>query len=251
MFDAIGVSERTQKPWTVVVSFIGQTALIGLAVLVPLISTERLPHGHSLGDLFLSPEPPRALPHHERRAANAKPNPIVPPQVTPKGLELPTRIPDKPMMIQDPEFEPAATVGVGVTGGFGDSNGPSNGVIDSLLARGPTQAPPLTPVVKQPAPPAAPKRIPVGGKVEESKLISGPRPIYPPLARQARISGTVRLEAVISRDGTILNLRAVSGHPLLIPAAVAAVQKWVFRPTYLNSEAVEVATQIDVNFTLN
>jgi protein TonB len=61
----------------------------------------------------------------------------------------------------------------------------------------------------------------------------------------------VRLEAVISRDGTILNLRTVSGHPLLVPAAVAAVQKWVFRPTYLNGEAVEVATQIDVNFTLN
>ena len=62
MFDAIGVSERTQKPWTVVVSFIGQVALIGLAILVPLVETERLPHGHSLGDLFLPPEPPRALP---------------------------------------------------------------------------------------------------------------------------------------------------------------------------------------------
>jgi protein TonB len=86
--------------------------------------------------------------------------------------------------------------------------------------------------------------------VQESKLISGPRPIYPSLARAARISGIVRLEAVISRDGTILNFRAVSGHPLLVPAAMAAVQKWVFRPTYLNGDPVEVATEIEVNFTL-
>ena len=60
--------------------------------------------------------------------------------------------------------------------------------------------------------------------MEKSKLISGPRPVYPRLARQARIEGTVRLEAVISREGTILNLHAVSGHPLLIPAALAAVR---------------------------
>lgn len=90
----------------------------------------------------------------------------------------------------------------------------------------------------------------MGGLVEQGKLISGPRPIYPPLARQARIEGTVRLEAVISRDGTILNLRAVSGHPMLVPAAVAAVRQWIFRPTSLNGEPVEVATVIDVNFTL-
>lgn len=86
--------------------------------------------------------------------------------------------------------------------------------------------------------------------MEESKLISGPRPVYPPLARQARIEGTVRLEAVISREGTILNLRAVSGHPLLIPAALAAVRQWVFRPTSLNGDPVEVATEIEVHFTL-
>jgi periplasmic protein TonB len=249
MFDAIGVSGRTQKPWTVVVSFIGQVAMVGLAVLIPLIGTERLPQGHSLGDLFLPPEPPRALPHHPPQAANAKPNTMVPPQFTPKGLVLPARIPEKPMMIQDPEFEPAATVGAGVPGGFGDSMG--HGGIDSLLATGPAEAPPLTPVVKEPDPSGQVKRIQVGGKVEEGRLISGPRPVYPPIARQARVSGTVRLEAVISRDGSVLNLRAVNGPPLLIPAAVAAVQKWVFRPTYLNGEAVEVATQIDVNFVLN
>ena len=124
---------------------------------------------------------------------------------------------------------------------------------DSATATTPTALPPsATPtVVPSPSPvPAPPTRIRLGGNVERSKLISGPRPVYPPLARQARISGTVLLDAVISREGAILNLRAVSGHPLLIPAAVAAVRQWVFRPTLLNGDPVEVATEIEVNFTL-
>jgi periplasmic protein TonB len=246
MFDAISVSERTRKPWTVVVSFAGQAALIGLAILVPLVSTEGLPHRLSVVTL---PEPPRALPHRPAQAP-AKQAATVPFQMNRRVLELPAAIPEKAAIIQDPDLVPAVGVGVGVAGGFGDAAGSGNGVIDSLLSMRPAQPPPM-PVLKQPAPPAPPKRIPVGGKVEESRLISGPRPVYPPLARQARVSGTVRLEAVISRDGTILDLRAISGHPLLIPAAVAAVQRWVFRPTYLNGEPVEVATQIDVNFTLN
>jgi protein TonB len=248
MFDAIGVSERTQKPWTVVVSFIGQVALIGLAILVPLVETERLPHGHSLGDLFLPPEPPRALP---RQAAQApvKQAATVPFQMERRMLVLPAAIPEKAAIIQDPEFEPAVGAGVGVPGGFGDSPGSGSGVIDSLVRSMPPAAPPPQPVAREAPKPI--KRIVVGGNVQKGKMLSGPLPIYPPLARQARVAGTVRLQAVISREGAILDLRTVSGHPLLIPAALAAVQHWVFSPTYLNGEAVEVATQIDVNFTLN
>jgi protein TonB len=81
-------------------------------------------------------------------------------------------------------------------------------------------------------------------------LIASPKPPYPPLARQARIQGTVKLEAVISKEGTIENLTVVSGHPLLIQAALDAVKQWRYRPTMLNGVAVEVVTTIDVNFTL-
>ena len=76
-------------------------------------------------------------------------------------------------------------------------------------------------------------------------------PAYPPLAKQARIQGTVSFTAIIGTDGTIQNLQLVSGHPLLVPAAQAAVSQWVYRPTLLNGEPVEVITQIDVNFTLS
>jgi hypothetical protein len=81
MFDAIGVSERTRKPWTVAVSFIGQVALIGLAILVPLIGTDALPHRLSWVSL---PEPPRALPHRPAQAA-AKQARMVPPQINRRG----------------------------------------------------------------------------------------------------------------------------------------------------------------------
>ena len=71
------------------------------------------------------------------------------------------------------------------------------------------------------------------------------------LAKQARIQGVVRLNAIIGKDGTIQNLTVATGHPLLVPAALEAVKQWVYRPTLLNGEAVEVVTQIDVNFTLS
>jgi protein TonB len=76
------------------------------------------------------------------------------------------------------------------------------------------------------------------------------QPAYPPLARQARISGTVVLQASIGKDGNIQNLRTVSGHPMLAPAAIEAVKQWKYRPYFLNGEPVEVDTQITVNFTL-
>ena len=144
---------------------------------------------------------------------------------------------------------PGPDEGVGVPGGLAGSSGSGNGVIDSLVRSMPAALPPPAPVMAGEAPQPVP-RITVGGNVQKGKMISGPLPIYPPLARQARVGGIVRLQAVISREGTILDLRAVSGHPLLIPAALAAVGRWIFSPTYLNGEPVEVATEIEVNFTL-
>ncbi|PYV20551.1 MAG: energy transducer TonB, partial [Acidobacteria bacterium] len=92
--------------------------------------------------------------------------------------------------------------------------------------------------------------IRVGGQVESAKLIFKPQPEYPPLAKMARIQGTVRLEAIISKDGTIQDLKVIQGHPLLVKAALEAVQRWRYQPTLLNGDPVEVVTEIDVNYTL-
>lgn len=76
------------------------------------------------------------------------------------------------------------------------------------------------------------------------------QPEYPLLARQARIGGVARLKAVIGRDGTVQDLSLLSGQPLLVEAAMDAVKKWVYKPTYLNGVPVEVLTEVDVNFQL-
>jgi protein TonB len=76
-------------------------------------------------------------------------------------------------------------------------------------------------------------------------------PVYPQMAKVARISGDVVLEAVISKDGSVQNVRLMSGHPLLVPAAITAVQQWKYRPYLLNNEPVEVETAITVKFVIN
>lgn len=95
---------------------------------------------------------------------------------------------------------------------------------------------------------APPPRI---SHIMEGNLVRRVQPVYPALAVQARIQGMVVLTAVISREGIIENLQVVSGHPMLIPAALEAVRKWRYRPYLLNGEPVEVETQIMVNFTMS
>jgi protein TonB len=103
--------------------------------------------------------------------------------------------------------------------------------------------------VAKPKGPAAPVRV--GGNVQQANLIKQPKPSYPPLAKAARVQGTVKFQATISKDGTIQNLQLISGPPLLVQSAMQAVQQWVYKPTLLNGEPVEVITTIDVNFTLS
>jgi TonB family protein len=101
------------------------------------------------------------------------------------------------------------------------------------------------------AQPSTPGRIKVGGNFMQAKLVRQPHPVYPPDAKEARIQGVVKLQAIIGKDGTIQNLEVISGHPLLVPSAMDAVQQWRYEPTLLNGEPVEVITQIDVNYTLS
>jgi len=93
-----------------------------------------------------------------------------------------------------------------------------------------------------------PSRVRVGGAVQSWNLISQVAPIYPPLAKQARIQGDVVLEAEISREGDVTNLKVVSGHPLLIDAALTAVRQWKYKPTLLNGQPVIVISHITVPF---
>lgn len=105
--------------------------------------------------------------------------------------------------------------------------------------------------IATPETPTVPDRIKIGGSVQQTKLINQPHPVYPPDAKAARIQGTVKLQATIAKDGTVKYLEVISGHPLLVQAALDAVKQWVYQTTLLNGNPVEVMTEIDVNFTLS
>ena len=108
----------------------------------------------------------------------------------------------------------------------------------------------LTSAQSAPFPPTAAKRLRVGSAVQARKLISQAKPVYPRLAKQGRIQGAVLLEALLDVNGAVSQLRVVSGHPLLVQAALEAVRQWRYEQTLLNNEPVEVVTVIDVVFTL-
>jgi protein TonB len=90
----------------------------------------------------------------------------------------------------------------------------------------------------------------LGGNVEEARLANRVQPVYPALARQARITGVVVLHAIIAKDGTISQLEVISGHPLLVQSALDAVKQWRYQPEVLNGDPVEVDTTITVTFQL-
>jgi protein TonB len=230
------------KRATFPIAYIFEGIIIGATVLMPLIYTEALPKAQLMTFLAAPPPPPPPPPP----PAAAAPVRIIKRVTVDDIMKAPTVIPRTITQIRDNEPAPMA-VGVvgGVPGGMmgGSMGGILGGVIGSVLSSAAAPPPP-------PPKAATPKRIRVGGQVEAARLILQPKPEYPPLAKMARIQGTVRLEAIISKDGTIQDLKVVSGHPLLVKAALEAVQRWRYQPTLLNGEPVEVVTEIDVNFTL-
>ncbi len=239
------------KTVSLAASLCAQAALIGLALLTPLIFTDKLPMIRLMQTIMDPPAPPPP-PHVELvevpRGARAMPS-----QTIGRTLVLPARIPDRAVTIIDEAPPESAWSGSrdGIPGGTGLADG-GGGVLDSILRAARNAAPPPRPVerpVTKTEPP--PARIRQGGRVQEALILRRVMPVYPVLARQARISGVVRLEGIIGRDGTVQQLRVISGHPLLVKAALEAVRQWLYRPTLLNDDPVEVISPIDVNFHLN
>jgi protein TonB len=97
-------------------------------------------------------------------------------------------------------------------------------------------------------PPKEPVRV--GGNVREPKVVKLVEPKYPPVAIRARVEGVVILEAVVTEQGTVDRLKVISGPPLLVQAAVEAVQNWKYEPTILNGQPVPVILTAKVNFSL-
>lgn len=231
--------DSSRKPMSMGFSLLLQAAAIALLALIPLLYTPGLP-STQLRSLLLAPPPPTAP------VVNKAP---VPPGRIPTAHRFVFH-PDTINPIPRPTTKPmdaAAAPGLDIPGVQGDPEGATSTIFGPLEAT--AQAPP-------PPAPVAPKvleRKPlrVGGGVAEANLIQRVQPIYPPLARSARVSGTVEFTATISREGLIENLQLVRGHPLLVNAARQAILQWRYRPTQLNGQPVEVITNILVTFNLN
>lgn len=250
MFEQVFLENKdtTRKPWTIALGFILQCFSIGILILIPLIYTEALPRQQLMGFL-MSPPPPPPPPPPPAAAPPVMAKPVIR-EIEDGRLIAPKAIPKTIVMVKEDEV-PAPTAGaVGVLGGVpgGVPGGQMGGVLGSIITETNRNA---TPPPPPPPPKVEVKRIKVGGQVQAAMLISQPKPVYPPLARSARVQGHVILAAVISKQGTIEGLAVISGHPMLIPAALEAVRQWRYKPTILNNEPVEVDTTIDVNFTLS
>jgi protein TonB len=231
-------AHRGRRSWTTLTSFGLQVVAIGLLLLIPLLTTVGLP----ANPLITTPvswgaPPPAAPPTHTQRPTVTESN------LADNVMIAPRSIPPQVQILNESEPPPQVSYNSdpGVIGSTG--RGPGSGVLGSInesLSH-----------IQPPAPaPATIKREFRTSSMLEGSLIRKVQPIYPPLARSARVQGSVLLAAEISKDGTIKDLKLISGHPMLVPAAIQAVSQWRYRPYILNGEAIEVETQITVNFIL-
>ncbi len=244
MFDDLVISsvnpKKTNKPWTVALSFMVQIVIVVVMILIPLIYTEALPK--QLLTTFLVAPPPPPPPPPPAAAIQRIVKPVA--RLIHNGqMTAPTVIPKKVEMIKEEELPPDMGA-VGVTGGVpgGVPGGQAGGVLGGIIGGTGAGLPP--------PPKVAPSRIRVGGNVAQANLIHQVTPTYPAIAKTAHISGTVTLHAIIGKDGTVQDLKYVSGPPLLMQSAMEAVRQWRYRPTLLNGDAVDVDTTISVVFTL-
>jgi len=229
----------TKRGLTTTISFIFQMVLVGILVLIPLLFTEALPKTQLMTFLVAPPPPPPPPPPP---AAVVKVVKQIQTDIINGQLRTPTKIPEKVQMIKEDEAPPPVMSASGVVGGVpgGVPGGQMGGVIGGIIS-----STPIVPKV------ATPQRVRVSQGVTQGLIIRRIQPAYPPLARQARIQGPVVLQAEIGKDGSIQNLRLISGHPMLAPAAIEAIKQWKYKPYILNGEPVEVETTITFNFTLS
>lgn len=237
MFDQTFIEIETEsiRPWTIAASFLGQLLLLGLGIVAPLVYTYELPlsdwakHALLFTPVPPSPPPPAAAPNV------AAPKPAARFEAV---LTHPIAIPER-IAILDEAAGRSSLAALQVPSPGGVPGGLPGGVSGGVLG--------VTPSMNF-QPPPAPVRV--GGNVQAAKLIERVAPAYPLEAVEKGITGVVRLEATISKEGFIRELRVLSGDPVLTASAVEAVEQWRYQPTTLNGRAVEVMTQIEINFKL-
>ena len=221
-----------RRGWTTFASFTFQALALSLLLLIPLFSIQGPPRLEWLRTLVaptrqVSEPPPQVVQTHANTFSNFVGNHVL----------MPTRIPLHAVQITD--VGPPPTIGA-------NNSAPTGPFIPGTI---PIVGGPTMPVLSIKTPPATARQLKTSTWAE-GNLVHKVQPAYPQIARMAHVQGLVQLHAIISKDGTIENLVVESGQPMLVKAAIDAVQQWRYRPYLLNHEPVEVETEITVNFTL-
>jgi protein TonB len=247
--------DRYKKP-SIMTSVIFHAILIGIAIVIPVLLRQTISESQLL-TVLVSPVPPPPAPPapHPDLPASAQPKAVQRAETSPSsdGLVMPTAVPEEIARIMDEPIVPSVGTLGGVPGGI--PGGVAGGVPGSVLsdwAKAPQASAPLPPpLAPEPAvvAAAAPSQpIRVGGSIQEPRLIKMVPPVYPKMASMARIAGTVVLEATVTVDGTVQEIRVLSGHPLLIQAAIDSVKQWQYEPTLLNGVPAAVILTAKVHF---
>ena len=236
---------KKRQTFATTFSFVLNCLAIGVMLIMPLVFTESLPKAQLLTFLVAPPPPPPPPPPAAEQVQRVV-RQIQTDLLSTGQLRTPSKIPQKVQMIKEEEAPPPMPATGGVIGGVpgGMPGGQVGGVIGSIVsATAAAAVPKFVPVT--------PQRVRISQGVTRGLLIQKVEPQYPPLARAARVQGEVVLSAVIDSNGQITNLQLVSGHPMLVPAAIAAVRQWRYKPYLLNGQPVEVETTITVIFSLS
>ena len=238
--------QRKRKFFATTTSFLVNILAVVIVLLIPLAFTEQLPKAQLMTFLVAPPPPPPPPPPAAEQIQRVVKQ--IQTDVLNNGeLRTPTKIPVKIQMIKEEEPPPPMPASGGVVGGVpgGIPGGQLGGVIGSVISSTSSLAavPKFIPVT--------PQRVRISQGVTKGMCIHRVEPTYPPLARSARVQGDVVLSAVIDTNGQIQNLVLVSGHPMLVPAAITAVKQWRYKPFLLNGQPVEVETTITVIFSLS
>lgn len=242
-------THQRRSPFDWVASLTVHVAILAVLLMLPLFFTAGL-DVHRFNLTFLAPPvTPPAAPPSPPLTTSVTPRAvrIVPTRAFVAGkLTAPTFIPQKVVTTPGEASLPEEVIiPGGVSGGIpgGELGGVMGGVLGGALKSVPAPAAPVVAL--------GPKRpVMVGGDVKPPRLIFGPEPRYPTLARQSRISGIVVIEAVIDEHGNVTGMRAISGHPILIPAAMEAVSKRKYEPTVLDGEPTPIDLRVEVSFSI-
>src|SRR6266481_1880646 len=230
------------KTLDVAVAVVLHVLVIGTPILLGLFYTDTINIKQYASMLLVAPAPPPPPP--PAASVVIKAAPVHRTFISAGKLLAPTIIPKEIAQLKEAPPEPDTFGGVagGVPGGVpgGQMDGVIGGVLAGVMNTGARLIAPPT------GKPGAPMRV--GGRIRPPKVIVQTYPEYPTLARQARIQGQVQIDAILDEQGNVADMRVVSGPPLLHQAAVDALKKWKYEPTYLNDRPISVEMIVKITF---